>query len=74
MQLNVYSEGDFFKAHLDTPRTEQCIGSLVFCLASAHEGGCLIVRHAGQEVSPHLSAGSAVLHSTCRCWIISSHG
>ena len=50
VQLNVYSEGNFFKVHLDTPRSEHMLGSLVVCLPCAHSGGALIVKHQGQQV------------------------
>ncbi|GAQ90735.1 hypothetical protein KFL_006780060 [Klebsormidium nitens] len=43
--LNVYRPGDFFKAHVDTPKGEAMFGSLVVCLPSAYTGGQLHVRH-----------------------------
>ncbi|WEW58788.1 hypothetical protein PRK78_004256 [Emydomyces testavorans] len=47
-KLNVYSEpSGLFRAHVDTPRSQDQFGSLVVCLPSAHEGGTLIVRHHG---------------------------
>ncbi|PGH00568.1 hypothetical protein AJ79_08171 [Helicocarpus griseus UAMH5409] len=39
-----------FKAHVDTPRSEEQFGSLVVCLPSSHKGGNLSVRHDGQVV------------------------
>ena len=50
VQLNVYAEGDFFKAHIDTPHGTDMLGSLVVCLPCAHTGGALLVKHLGQEV------------------------
>ncbi|KAF9442836.1 hypothetical protein P691DRAFT_779192 [Macrolepiota fuliginosa MF-IS2] len=48
-KLNVYGEGSFFKAHQDTPRSEDMFGSLVVLLPFAHEGGSLLLRHRGRE-------------------------
>ncbi len=41
--------GGFFKAHVDTPRSNTMIGSLVVILPTDHEGGSLIIRHGGKE-------------------------
>jgi hypothetical protein len=38
-KLNVYSAGDFFKSHVDTPRSNQMFGTLLMNLPVAHEGG-----------------------------------
>lgn len=38
-----------FKPHVDTPRSESQLGSLVVSLPSDHEGGQLAVRNAGNE-------------------------
>ncbi|TFY76718.1 hypothetical protein EWM64_g7295 [Hericium alpestre] len=48
-KLNVYSEGSFFKAHVDTPRSEAMFGSLVLVFPTQHEGGTLIIRHQGHQ-------------------------
>ncbi|KAJ7596076.1 hypothetical protein C8J56DRAFT_1012248 [Mycena floridula] len=48
-KLNVYGKGSFFKAHKDTPRGDDMIGSLVVVFSTAHEGGNLILRHKDQE-------------------------
>ena len=42
-------EGSFFKAHQDTPRSEDMFGSLVCLLPSTHEGGNLLLRHRNYE-------------------------
>lgn len=48
--LQIYSApSGKFKAHVDTPRSNGQIGSLVVCLPLAHEGGQLQVRHTGRE-------------------------
>ncbi len=44
-----------FKAHVDTPRSEQQFGSLVVCLPCSHKGGALVVRHAGNMVTHNWS-------------------
>ncbi|KAJ3503549.1 hypothetical protein NLJ89_g8381 [Agrocybe chaxingu] len=48
-KLNVYGPGAFFKAHVDTPRSDQMFGSLVVILPTAHTGGSLVFRHLGNE-------------------------
>jgi hypothetical protein len=50
-KLNVYSApSGKFKPHVDTPRSEAQLGSLVVSLPFEHEGGQLAVRNAGAEV------------------------
>ncbi|KAJ7138617.1 hypothetical protein C8R46DRAFT_969387 [Mycena filopes] len=46
-KLNVYGPGSFFKAHQDTPRGENMIGSLVIVFPTSHTGGELILEHDG---------------------------
>ncbi|KAJ6509853.1 hypothetical protein DFH09DRAFT_1435381 [Mycena vulgaris] len=46
-KLNVYGPGSFFKAHKDTPRGEDMIGSLVVIFPTAHKGGALTLSHGG---------------------------
>ena len=46
--LNVYTTGGLFKAHVDTPRADNMFGSLVVCLPVPHQGSQLTVRHSGQ--------------------------
>lgn len=41
--------GSFFKAHVDTPRSDTMFGSLVIVLPTRHEGGSLVFRHHGNE-------------------------
>lgn len=51
-KLNVYSgPSGHFKAHVDTPRSTEQIGSLVVCLPSVHDGGQLEVRHRGRSMT-----------------------
>jgi hypothetical protein len=49
-KLNIYETSGRFKAHVDTPRSESQLASLVVCLPVEHTGGQLAVRHAGQEI------------------------
>ncbi|KAK5127446.1 hypothetical protein LTR85_006785 [Meristemomyces frigidus] len=50
-KLNVYSgPSGLFKPHVDTPRSDTQIGSLVVCLPAPFQGGALAVRHQGQEI------------------------
>ncbi|RGP75161.1 hypothetical protein FLONG3_5845 [Fusarium longipes] len=50
-KLNIYSApSGKFKPHVDTPRSDLQMGSLVVCLPVAHKGGQLAVRHGGREV------------------------
>lgn len=42
---NTYGVGGFFKAHQDTPRSEDLLGSLVIVLPTPHTGGELLLRH-----------------------------
>ncbi|KAI0655697.1 hypothetical protein C8Q70DRAFT_1017236 [Cubamyces menziesii] len=46
-KLNVYGTQSFFKAHVDTPRSEQMFGSLVIVLPTPHEGGAFVLRDNG---------------------------
>ncbi|KAG6824045.1 hypothetical protein H0H92_008200 [Tricholoma furcatifolium] len=48
-KLNIYGKGSFFKPHKDTPRGGDMFGSLVIVFPTPHEGGGLVLRHAGQE-------------------------
>lgn len=40
----------FFRSHVETPRKNTQLDSLVICLQSSHKGGRLIVKHGGHEV------------------------
>lgn len=48
-KLLIYDKGGFFAAHRDTEKAPRMFGTLVVTLPSAHEGGDLVIRHAGQE-------------------------
>lgn len=43
-KLNVYGVGDFFKGHVDTPRSESMFGTLPINIPVEHEGGNLVVH------------------------------
>ncbi|KAF8321607.1 hypothetical protein DL93DRAFT_1435838 [Clavulina sp. PMI_390] len=42
-KMNVYGPGDFFKGHIDTPKSSDMFGTLLINLPVAHEGGELVV-------------------------------
>ncbi|KIJ40410.1 hypothetical protein M422DRAFT_173710, partial [Sphaerobolus stellatus SS14] len=48
-KLNAYTEGGFFKAHRDTPKSSEQVGTLIICLPSAFTGGSLRISHKGQD-------------------------
>jgi len=50
-KLLVYGPGQFFKPHQDTEKQPGMVATLVVVWPSAHIGGTLCVRHAGQEQS-----------------------
>ncbi len=47
--LLVYGKGQFFLPHQDSEKDDAMVGSLVLPLPSAHTGGELVIRHAGQS-------------------------
>ncbi len=49
-KLLLYGEDGFFVGHRDTEKAPGMFATLVVVLPSVHEGGDLMVRHAGQEV------------------------
>ena len=63
-KLNIYARGGFFKAHVDTPRSEKMFGSLVVCLPTQFTGGELIVRHHKQEIKYDWSSTASDTSST----------
>ncbi|KAJ5579842.1 uncharacterized protein N7459_005827 [Penicillium hispanicum] len=71
-KLNVYSgPSGLFQSHVDTPRSNNQIGSLVVCLPCPFKGGNLIVRHNDREMNlqwEHRSADTiqwAAFYSDC---------
>lgn len=55
--MNIYtSPTGCFKAHVDTPRGDTMFGTLVVCMPSRFEGGALVTRHGGQEITYNWSA------------------
>ncbi|KAI4849124.1 hypothetical protein E4T45_06039 [Aureobasidium sp. EXF-8846] len=68
-KLNFYSgPSGKFKAHVDTPRSETQVGSLVVCLPSEFEGGILSVSHQGKAVGFDWSASSSTGQTPCIQW------
>lgn len=63
-KLNIYACGGFFKAHVDTPRSEKMFGSLVVCLPTPFTGGELVVRHHKQEIKYDWSSTASDTSST----------
>ena len=58
-KLNIHAApGGHFKAHVDTPRSEQMFGSLVVCLPTCFSGDALVTRHHQQEVKFDWSSSS----------------
>jgi hypothetical protein len=55
----LYDVGAFFVSHRDTEKAKGMFGTLVVVLPSFHQGGELVVRHAGREVSLDLSTKEA---------------
>ncbi len=49
-KLLVYEKGSFFVPHRDTEKAHRMFATLVICLPSKHEGGQLVVSHAGQSL------------------------
>ena len=54
-KMLIYDEGCFFLPHRDTEKTEGMFGTLVIVLPSSHQGGELIVRHAGHATKIDMS-------------------
>jgi predicted 2-oxoglutarate/Fe(II)-dependent dioxygenase YbiX len=50
-KLLIYEEGSFFASHRDTEKIPNMFATLVVNLPSEHEGGELIISHAGQSQS-----------------------
>jgi hypothetical protein len=68
-KFNFYSgPSGKFKAHVETPRSETQIGSLVVCLLSEFEGGILSVSHQGNTVEFDWSASPSTDQTPCIQW------
>ena len=63
-KLNVYGEGDFFKGHVDTPRSTQMFGTLLINLPVAHEGGELVVYSPRHHSNDSEGGGNVTLSSS----------
>ncbi|KNG90844.1 hypothetical protein ANOM_000988 [Aspergillus nomiae NRRL 13137] len=71
-KMNIYSgPSGLFRSHVDTPRSQTQVGSLVVCLPARFKGGNLLVRHQDREVDFDWAAGSeasiqwAAFYSDC---------
>ncbi len=49
-KLLLYDKGGFFISHRDTEKAEGMFGTLVIVMPAFHQGGELVIRHAGREV------------------------
>lgn len=67
-KLNVYGQGDFFKGHVDTPRSPDMFGTLLLNLPVKHEGGELVV-HAPPGSSRRRGASEDQLGKRDVCWM-----
>ena len=68
-KLNIYSgPSGLFKPHVDTPRSEFQIGSLVVCLPVRFAGGALAVRHKSEEMVYDWSEPLTLGDSPCVQW------
>lgn len=71
-KLLIYDAGSFFIEHRDTEKREGMFATLVIALPCDYEGGELLVRHQGEEMSFDLhsnavdSAGFAAFFADCR--------
>ena len=66
-KLNIYARGGFFKAHVDTPRSDKMFGSLVVCLPTQFTGGeliLIIVHHQKEEIKYDWSSTASDTSST----------
>jgi len=54
-KLLIYEQGGFFLPHRDTEKKDGMFGTLTIVLPSVHDGGELVVRHKGREVTVNLS-------------------
>jgi hypothetical protein len=58
-KLLIYEKGSFFVPHRDTEKSHRMFATLVICLPSKHEGGQLIVTHAGQSQEVDFSGNAS---------------
>lgn len=54
-KLNVYGVGDFFKGHVDTPRSDKMMGTLLINLPVEHEGGNLVIYPNEGRAEPYVT-------------------
>ncbi|KAL8765527.1 MAG: hypothetical protein Q9209_007435 [Squamulea sp. 1 TL-2023] len=57
-KLLLYEKGAFFHSHRDSEKAEGMFATLVVCLPSKHEGGEVIVKHQGKEMTVKSSDAS----------------
>ena len=50
-KLLIYEKGGFFLPHKDGEKVDRMVATCIISLPSPHEGGSLVIRHAGEEVT-----------------------
>jgi len=55
----LYEKGGHFLPHRDTEKVGEMFGTLIVALPSAHEGGQLLIRHDGREITIDFSRSDA---------------
>ena len=68
-KINSYGPGGMFKAHQDTPRGQNHLGTLVVALPSHFEGGEFILRKSGEETTFDWSTSGRKDHPRDLHWI-----
>ena len=68
-KINSYGPGGMFKAHQDTPRGENHLGTLVVALPSSFEGGEFILRKSGEEMTFDWSSSGRKDHPHDLHWV-----
>lgn len=68
-KINSYGPGGMFKAHQDTPRGQDHLGTLVVALPSPFEGGEFILRKSGEEMTFDWSTSGRKDHPHDLLWV-----
>lgn len=55
-KMLVYETGGFFSEHRDTEKAPGMFGTLVISLPSEYQGGNLVIRHEGREITVNLAS------------------
>jgi hypothetical protein len=68
-KINSYGPGGMFKAHQDTPRGQNHLGTLVVALPSHFEGGEFVLRKSGKEMAFDWSTSGRKDHPHDLHWV-----